>query len=61
MRDSVPRPQQPLGQVDVGPLQGECLAAAQAGVHEQREQRCVPAAFGRAKQLGDLRGCQVMG
>jgi hypothetical protein len=41
-------------------LQGEGLAAAQAGVHEQREQRRVAAALGRAEQLGGLRGRRVV-
>ena len=47
-------PQRAAGQVDVRPLQGECLAAAETGVHEEREQRCVPAALGSAPPPGAL-------
>jgi hypothetical protein len=61
-RASIPRtPHEALVQVDVRPWESQRLAAPQAGVHQQREQRGVMGVLGCAQEFGDLGGRQVRG
>jgi hypothetical protein len=53
-RERSPDSQRSSVEVDVRPLEGECLAAAQSGVDKELEQGRVTASRSRAEQIGDL-------